>query len=379
MIAYLEQKEMLENLLRQIKNVNTLLDYCHDTAKIMYAKALKEEIDYNTKHLDLLIHQAEGGDITTEMACLDMDYWMDDCLWKGLPRFFEASTYGEETMANSLLEAINGLMTALAKLENSLKHVPGYGYERFHGFSTIQGAARAAKRNYENWKEDFMPDGLVAQELLDKRQAVIYEFYKSDFLRFELCSKQKQRKVHNFKFDFDALPTEAVDCTETDHFCVCLDRYVTTMNKWSMILRPEKLGKYLFRHFLELRAEDHYSLTYFEVMMEMIEEDLEGMDRIDVAAAEEQLNGLLHPEAMGLWEKLQNAGYVDQDLKPMHHLTNTQLAIIADEFCGKLGMRAKWTYFERLWHKKNMREYNNRSLNQENSFVFRKKIQQIFE
>lgn len=44
MIAYLEQKVMLENLLRQLKNVDVLLDYCQDAAKIMYAKALKEEI-----------------------------------------------------------------------------------------------------------------------------------------------------------------------------------------------------------------------------------------------------------------------------------------------------------------------------------------------
>ena len=147
---------MLENLLRQFKNVDVLLDYCQDAAKIMYAKALKEEIDYNMKHLDLLIHQAERGDITTEMACLDMDYWTDDGLWKALPRLFEPSTYGEEAAANSLLEAIDGLLARLATLENSLKHVPGCGYERFHGLSTIQGAARAAKRNYEIWKEDFM-------------------------------------------------------------------------------------------------------------------------------------------------------------------------------------------------------------------------------
>lgn len=380
MIAYLEQKVMLENLLRQFKNVDVLLDYCQDAAKIMYAKALKEEIDYNTKHLDLLIHQAERGDITTEMACLDMDYWTDDGLWKALPRLFEPSTYGEEAAANSLLEAIDGLLARLATLENSLKHVPGCGYERFHGLSTIQGAARAAKRNYEIWKEDFMTDGLVAQELLDKRQSVIYEFYKSGFLRFEQGSKQKQHKEHIFKFDFGALPTEAVDCRETDHFCVCLDRYVTMVNKWSMILKLEKLGRYLFRHFLELRANDHYALTYFEVMLELIEEDLEGMDCTEVAAVEkEQLDGLLVPEAMVLWEKLKKAGYVDQELKPMQNLTNTQLAIIVDEFCGKLHMRAKWTYFERLWHKKNMRGYNNRSLNQENSFVFRNRIQQVFE
>ena len=150
---------MLENLLRQLKNVDVLLDYCQDAAKIMYAKALKEEIDYNTKHLDLLIHQAERGDITTEMACLDMDYWTDDGLWKALPRLFEPSTYGEEAAANSLLEAIDGLLARLATLENSLKHVPGCGYERFHGLSTIQGAARGQIATMRSGRRTSCPTG----------------------------------------------------------------------------------------------------------------------------------------------------------------------------------------------------------------------------
>ena len=92
---------------------------------------------------------------------------------------------------------------------------------------------------------------------------------------------------------------------------------------------------------------------------------------------EKEMNILKQPAAMVLWEKLQKARYIDQSLQPMPNMSNTQLAIIADEFCAKLGIKAKWTYFEKLWNKKNMRGYNSRSLDQENSFLFREEIRQI--
>lgn len=58
---------------------------------------------------------------------------------------------------------------------------------------------------------------------------------------------------------------------------------------------------------------------------------------------------LFTPEAMILWGKLKEAGYVDENFQPL--VTKNKASIIAKKLGEKLGLSPLWKPFEKLWNK----------------------------
>ena len=73
-------------------------------------------------------------------------------------------------------------------------------------------------------------------------------------------------------------------------------------------------------------------------------------------------------EAMALWKKAQEAGYVDSNYQPL--ISRTQAALLADAMAERLGIREKWKVFETLWNRKNIRSDYTRAMNQLQSLDF---------
>ena len=81
-------------------------------------------------------------------------------------------------------------------------------------------------------------------------------------------------------------------------------------------------------------------------------------------------------EAMVLWEKVQAAGYVDDNYQPL--ISRTQAALLADAMAERLGIREKWKVFEALWNRKYMRNDYNLALTQQQSLEFQNELKQTF-
>ena len=94
----------------------------------------------------------------------------------------------------------------------------------------------------------------------------------------------------------------------------------------------------------------------------------------------EKTNGLPEvfatEEAMRLWEKAQQAGYVDECYQPL--LSRTQSALLADAMAAGLGIKEKWKAFEELWQRKYMRNDYNLALTQRQSYKFQDDLKQLF-
>ena len=73
-------------------------------------------------------------------------------------------------------------------------------------------------------------------------------------------------------------------------------------------------------------------------------------------------------EAMALWKKAQDAGYVDDNYQPL--MSRTQSAVFAFEMANKLKIRNKWKIFEELWNRHNMRSDYNNALSQRKIYIF---------
>ncbi len=81
-------------------------------------------------------------------------------------------------------------------------------------------------------------------------------------------------------------------------------------------------------------------------------------------------------EAMRLWEKGRQAGYVDECYQPL--ISRTQSALLADAMAERLGIKEKWKVFEELWHRKYMRNDYNLALTQRQSYKFQDDLKQLF-
>jgi hypothetical protein len=81
-------------------------------------------------------------------------------------------------------------------------------------------------------------------------------------------------------------------------------------------------------------------------------------------------------EAMALWEKLQQAGYIDENYQPL--ISRTQAAILAYEMARRLGIKEKWKVFEALWNRKGMYHDYYLALNQQQSLAFRDELRRLF-
>ena len=81
-------------------------------------------------------------------------------------------------------------------------------------------------------------------------------------------------------------------------------------------------------------------------------------------------------EAMSLWRKAQQAGYVDEHYQPL--LSRTQAALLADAMAERLGIKEKWKVFEALWNRKYMYHDYYRAMEQQQSLDFQDTLKRLF-
>ena len=79
---------------------------------------------------------------------------------------------------------------------------------------------------------------------------------------------------------------------------------------------------------------------------------------------------------MALWEKVLEAGFVDEDYQP--RLSRSQSAMLADAMAERLGIKEKWKVFEALWRRRNMYKDYYQALGQKQSLKFRDTLKEVF-
>ncbi|SHK71137.1 hypothetical protein [Xylanibacter ruminicola] len=82
-------------------------------------------------------------------------------------------------------------------------------------------------------------------------------------------------------------------------------------------------------------------------------------------------------EAMMLWKKVRDAGYVDDHYQPL--ISRTQAALLADAMAERLGIKEKWKVFETLWNRNYMRSDYNLALTQQQSLDFQDELKSMFK
>ena len=81
-------------------------------------------------------------------------------------------------------------------------------------------------------------------------------------------------------------------------------------------------------------------------------------------------------EAMALWRKAQQAGYVNEHYQPL--ISRTQAALLADAMAERLDIKEKWKVFEALWHRRNMHKDFYLAFGQQQTSDFQDELKELF-
>lgn len=109
------------------------------------------------------------------------------------------------------------------------------------------------------------------------------------------------------------------------------------------------------------KGEDAAAL---KVLREAIEADVKAQMSLDNTQSSSQLpSALSTPEAMCIWQRLQELGFVDENYQRLPSTTRSQTALIAELFAEHCGITSKWATFERLWNINNLAQEKQNILN----------------
>lgn len=330
-------------------------------------------------------------DICQEPLCLDFDemgredYWMEklaklrsdmteleelpllqrDLVW-GYKGFFPKST---AEFYQGVEEKVLEVARQIRLVQQKIAEKPLSFYNKFYHDQRAQYCEDQAVKDFNHW---LTHSGIITPvKLRMLRAEKIADFINSGILRLALGScgiEQGDMDVEQFK---QQLPLDYEYAESFDALCPIFNR---TIGWQGDILVPnyDCAGLFIFQHWDELTQTDIHAIFYLDKMLELIHDELIQQQPVQTDDETAELNGLpsplATPEAMILWQKAIDAGWVDEHYQPL--LSRTQAALLADAIAERLGIRDKWKVFEAFWNRKNMRNDYNDALNQRQTGEF---------
>lgn len=223
---------------------------------------------------------------------------------------------------------------------------------------------------YEEWR---MSIGKLTFERLKEYQTKVV----ADFLckgLFRPIFPPSNRELNQVKMEKvrDYLPSKYEFSADFEEQCALFRRFIS----WEddvLKIDYDTYGKYLFRYFYQFTYEELVAFFALDKTLQLIHQDMAEIKPNETSLLPEVL---ATPEAMLLWKKVQQAGYVDEHYQPL--ISRTQAALLADAMAEKLGIREKWKVFEQLWNRKNIRSDYNDALSQRKALDFQDELKKIF-
>ncbi len=378
MIEEIEPKFQLKNLQQLFKQTSSILGLCRDSSKEKYANILVDEIQAIIETIKCLNEEVKKGNITIEMANIDIDYWTNENNWVEAKALYDILTSAENSsQCQRLRDTMELLQKSLGELNHSLLDAPVEYYQHFYDLCHEKEGTEKARVNFKKFKCKCMYKDDLLRSMLFFQQKIFYIFYEMDILRFDDCPLQEPHS-RKFKFDFEQLCNEAKETPATIKFCRCMNHYLIIPDKYTIHLNTAKLGKYLFEYYPKFTYDDFFAIAYLEESLNLYNQKMKEDGFLDTEPKDETgVNILKQPAAMVLWGKLQKAGIIDKDLKPTGKVTYTQLAIIVELVCASLQIKTTWKPFEELWGIKNLRTYYSRISFSDDFNDFRKKVKDL--
>ena len=256
-------------------------------------------------------------------------------------------------------EALGGLSGVLVQIADQLErrhkdeeYVRLYEAEKKRYMGS--NASKLTKKDFEEWK-DYACDGCPQREdMEDYRVEKLVHLFEKGVLKMRVEHIQRAKRYPD-EVDFSQLD-DYHPLKKTVHKYYHELRKLVDFEEGYLVVDPARVGRYFFasRHEPNAKANRANFLKYMH-KIELVQEEYRRL-----AAQEETEEKTLLPEvlaigeAMKFWERLQEAGFVDEKCQLTPNTTRKQAMYIADMFSERLQMRSKWKAFQDLWHINNL-------------------------
>jgi hypothetical protein len=344
---------------------------------------------------ELLAYIADlDRDICREPLCLDLDemgsehYWMEklaklrsdmveledlpllqrDLVW-GYMGFYPWTT---TEFYMGVEEKVMEVARLLRQVQQKMAEKPLSFYNKFYHDHRAQYCEDQAVKDYRLRLSHLGIPSLEKYKMF--RAEEVIKFIKGDTLD---CAGEPSVEEWE-KVDVNGFKKQvALSCQEEEWFKKSFDERFVIFSRtvcWQgdiLVPNYDCAGLFIFQHWAELTPEQINSIFYLDKMLELIHEDMQQQGRGAVLPDE-----LATPEAMVLWEKAQQAGYVDANYQPL--LSRTLSALLAYAIAKRLGIKEKWKVFETLWNRNYIRNDYSLALSRKQSLDFQDELKRLF-
>jgi hypothetical protein len=256
-----------------------------------------------------------------------------------------------------------------------------YVLKRIH-----EGNWNDVKENYQEWKDKYSE--VTLDMLLERQERELEKYLKKGIMCFE--DEPSVQKMNSVDYDYHRghLNSDFVHSTEYHKAYTNMVLKYATRKDGMLIVDLKKYGKYISNYFYQFTESQKVALIEVLVSLDLIHQDMQiftqGQSLGSAASLVEERcviedhipDVLATPEAMRLWKKVQEAGYVDEHFQPK--LSRTQAALLADAMAERLGIKEKWKVFENLWNRRNMHKDIYEAYGQQQSLAFQEELKRIF-
>lgn len=269
-----------------------------------------DALDYAINELMAIMEGADDAAMTLE-ECVEMI--CENC------RYDLSCETSERLDACCFALELNSRLAMLERLEAASTH-------------------RRGRRGVEEWREWF------AALVRSKRADRLLKMYKNELRRRTGVSRVTRQQMA-----VDLLALEQTLYLLPDHLDLYVDDPAQLMHMAfyrhiTDVKQLELLSALVLR---ELLREATAGLAITETVDERTVCTLEGSQVVQREPA-----ALFTPEAMELWQRLQEAGLVDEDYQPL--MSMRKASIIASLMGSRLGLVPLWRPFEELWGAKGL-------------------------
>lgn len=260
-------------------------------------------------------------------------------------------------------EGIERMVALLKQVEATLKAAPPELYQNFYRNLRAQYSEEQAVKDFGDW---LMHSGKISLcKLKSFRAQAIADYVNSGILRCALEPSEEEKSQVDVEEIKSQLPSSY---PYEEWFDDCYAVFCRTVSWEGHILVPDYCcaGLFIFQNWDKLTEKDIQTIFHLDKMLELIHEEIKKLPQEENKTEELSVTlpmALATPEAMILWKKAQDAGYVDEHYQPL--LSRTEAALLANAIAEKLGIKEKWKVFEAIWSRNNMRNDYNDALNQQ--------------
>ena len=284
-------------------------------------------------------------------AVLDVDVDIDYMELSEQVLAMELEGLDNDGVVNEALEVLNDVLlqidSQLSRRHKDEEYARLYEAEKRRYMNA--GTSKRARQKFDEWKDYVCYGHPQLADIEDYRVEKLLHMFEKGVFATRVAHVQRARRYPD-EVDFSQIDDENPLKKSIHKYYFELRRLVD-FKDGCLVVDPVRVGRYFYVSRKEPYAKSHR--TNFLKYMHKIGLAQEEMMHVEgIACTLPEV--LSTSEAMPYWERLQKAGFVDEQYQLLPETTRKQAMYIADVFSDKLQLQTKWKPFQDLWHIKNL-------------------------